>query len=103
MRFVGLTEIAAFVAQYPRDAEAVRAWVTEMKHRTWASAATLAIDFPNADASRLPVVVFFLGPRSFRFETLIDFRNGIVLLTEIHRPAIMPGRSYQNWTVHRDH
>lgn len=103
MRFVGLTEIAAFIAQCPGDAETVRAWMMEIKHRTWASAGALALDFPNADASHLPVVVFYLGFRSVRIETLIDFRNGIVLLTEVHRLAMMPGRSPQNWAANHDH
>jgi mRNA-degrading endonuclease HigB of HigAB toxin-antitoxin module len=103
MRFVGLTEIATFVAQCPDRADAVRAWLTEMKHRNWANAAALASDFANADASELPVIVFYLGPQSVRIETLIDFRNGIVMLTKIHWPAMMPGRSRQSWMVHRDH
>jgi len=93
MRFLGLTEIASFVAQCPSHADAVRAWLTEMRHRTWECAAALASDFPNADTSHFPVVVFYLRQEAVRIETLIDFRNGIVLLTQIHQPAVMLGRS----------
>lgn len=102
MRFAGLTEISAFIAQWPAYADVVRAWLAEMKSRAWPSAAALASDFPNVDASRLPVVVFYLGSQSVRVETVIDFRNSIVLLTQIHAPAMMLGRSPQDWTAH-DH
>ena len=88
MRFVGLTEVASFVLQCPDQSEVVRAWLTEMRHRTWVTAASLLSDFPNADASRPPDVVFHLAAGSVRIETIIDFRTGVVLLTRIHHPTM---------------
>jgi hypothetical protein len=83
VRFVGQTEIASFLLEWPEYAEPLQAWLTEMKHRRWPSADALAVDFPNVDASRAPVLVFYLLPAGIRIETLVDFRNGIVLLTVI--------------------
>jgi mRNA-degrading endonuclease HigB of HigAB toxin-antitoxin module len=103
MRFVGQTEIAAFLAECPDQSDGLRAWLAEMKHRTWGSADALAADFLNIDASGLPTVIFYLEPTALRIETLIDFRNGVVLLTAIQRPAMMPSHSRQTWNAHRDH
>ena len=103
MRFVGQTEIAAFLAECPEQSEGLCAWLAEMKHRSWGSATALVADFLNVDASDLPVVIFYLEPTSLRIETLIDFRNGVVLLTAIQRPAMTSGHSNQTWNTHRDH
>jgi mRNA-degrading endonuclease HigB of HigAB toxin-antitoxin module len=103
MRFVGQAEIAAFLAECPDQSDGLRAWLAEMKHRTWGSVDALAADFLNVDASGLPRVIFYLEPTSLRIETLIDFRNGVVLLTSIQRPAMAPGGLRQAWNAHRDH
>jgi mRNA-degrading endonuclease HigB of HigAB toxin-antitoxin module len=99
MRFVGQTEIAAFLAECPDRSEGLRAWLAEMKHRNWDSADALVADFVNVDASSLPAVIFYLKPTALRIETLIDFRNGVVLLTAIQTS----GHSLQAWNAHRDH
>jgi mRNA-degrading endonuclease HigB of HigAB toxin-antitoxin module len=103
MRFVGQTEIAAFLAECPDQRDGLQAWLAEMKHRSWGSADALAADFLNVDASALPAVIFHLKPTALRIETLIDFRNGVVLLTAIQRPAITSSHSRQTWNAHRDH
>lgn len=103
MRFVGQTEIAAFLAEYPDRSEGLRAWLAEVKYRSWGSADALAADFLNADASGLPTVIFYLDSRSLQIETLIDFRNGVVLLTAIQRPAMTSAYSRQTRKAHRDH
>jgi mRNA-degrading endonuclease HigB of HigAB toxin-antitoxin module len=103
MRFVGQTEVAAFLAECPDQSDGLRAWLAEMKHRSWGSANALAADFLNVDASGLPTVIFYLEPTALRIETLIDFRNGVVLLTAIHRSSMTPGHSRQTWNAHRDH
>jgi hypothetical protein len=51
----------------------------------------------------LPVVIFYLESTALQIETLIDFRNGVVLLTAIQRPAMTPDRSLPTWNAHRDH
>ena len=103
MRFVGQTEIASFLAECPGYALPVRAWLAEMKHRRWTNADAIVADFLNVDASRLPTVVFNLEPAALRIETLIDFRNGVVLLTAIQRPTMMADRSSPTRNTHRDH
>lgn len=103
MRFAGQTEVAIFLAECPDQGDGLRAWLTEMKHRTWGSADALAVDFLNVDVSCLPVVIFYLEPTALRIETLIDFRNGVVLLTAIQRLAMTPDRSLPTWNAHRDH
>ncbi len=62
MRFVGQTEVAAFLASSPAYDNTVRAWVAEMKSGQWHSATALAADFHNVDVSALPWVVFYLLP-----------------------------------------
>jgi mRNA-degrading endonuclease HigB of HigAB toxin-antitoxin module len=92
MRFVGQTEIFAFLAAWPVHGDTVRAWAGEIKRCRWMSAAELAADFQNVDISGVPVVVFYLRPASLRIDTLIDFRLGIVLVTGVQPPAAMPDR-----------
>jgi len=83
MRFVGQTEIAAFLAEWPGHGESVRAWLSEMKYRRWPTAAALESDFGSADVSGTPAVTFYLANASVRIETLVDFRTSVVMLTRI--------------------
>ncbi len=92
MRFVGQTEIAAFLADCPAHAEAVRAWLLEIKHRRWSNSVALTRDFLSADVSSPPAVVFDLSPFGIRIGTLIDFRSGVVLLTDIEDYASPPSQ-----------
>jgi mRNA-degrading endonuclease HigB of HigAB toxin-antitoxin module len=103
MRFVGQTEVAGFLAQSPGYVDALRAWLAEMKHGRWASAAALAADFQNVDTSELPSVVFYLTPAALRIETIVDFRMGIVLLVAIAPFAAMKGNQQRDWNARRDH
>jgi mRNA-degrading endonuclease HigB of HigAB toxin-antitoxin module len=104
MRFVGQTEIFAFLATSPGHGDTVRAWAGEIKHRNWKSAAELAADFQSVDISDVPVVIFYLSPpASLRISTLIDFRLGIVLVTGVQPPAAMSDHFLQSWDAHRDH
>ncbi len=102
MRFVGQTEVAGFLAQLPGYSDTVSAWLAEMKHGRWASAAALAADFQNVDTSELPSVVFYLAPAAVRIETIIDFRMGIVLLVGIAPFAATQGNLKHSWNAHRD-
>jgi mRNA-degrading endonuclease HigB of HigAB toxin-antitoxin module len=83
MRFVGQTEVAAFLAGSPAYDNTIKAWVAEMKSGQWGSAAALAADFQNVDLSALPWVAFYLLPSALRIRTLIDFRIGVVMLLAI--------------------
>jgi len=103
MRFVGQTEVAGFLAQSPEHGDTVRAWLAEMKHGRWVSAAALAADFQNVDTSELPSVVFYLAPAALRIETIIDFGMGIVLLVAIAPFTAMQGDSQNSWNAHRDY
>lgn len=89
MRFVGQTEVAAFLASYPAQAGPVRAWLTEIKHRQWAGYQALASDFLSADVSTPPEVVFNLAPSGVRLITLVDFKNDVVLLTSIQNRSLL--------------
>jgi mRNA-degrading endonuclease HigB of HigAB toxin-antitoxin module len=88
MRFVGQTEVAAFMTNCPAQADLVRAWLAEIKHRRWDRHEALATDFLSVDVSSAPEVVFNLSPSGVRIATVIDFRNGVVLLTSIQRHPI---------------
>jgi hypothetical protein len=85
MRFVGLAEIEAFIRDHPPDAEMVRAWVFEMKSRRWDRPEAVIRDHRGANTSRSPTVTFSLASAPVQIETLIDFRNSIVVLTNIQR------------------
>ena len=102
MRFVGQTEVAGFLARSPGYVDTVRAWLAEMKHGRWASAAALAANFQNVDTSELPSVVFYLAPAALRIETIIDFRMGIVLLVAIAPFAAMQDNPQHSWNARRD-
>jgi hypothetical protein len=87
MRFVGQTEVAAFLVGSPVYDNTIKAWVAEMRSGQWGSAAALAADFQNVDVSALPWVFFYLPPSALRIRTLIDFRIGVVMLLAIDLSA----------------
>jgi hypothetical protein len=95
MRFVGQTEVAAFLAGSPAYDSTVKAWVAEMRSGQWASATALAADFQNVDVSALPWVVFYLLPSALRIRTLVDFRIGVVMLLAIDLSAAWHGNQTQ--------
>jgi mRNA-degrading endonuclease HigB of HigAB toxin-antitoxin module len=95
MRFVGQTEVAAFLAGSPAYDNTVKAWVAEMKSGQWNSAGALAADFQHVDISALPWVVFYLLPSALRIRTLIDFRIGVVMLLAIDLSAAWHGTQTQ--------
>lgn len=97
MRFVGQTEVAAFLAASPAYDDSVKAWVAEMKSGQWGSAAALAADFQHVDMSALPWVAFDLLPSALRIRTLINFRIGIVMLLAIELSAAWHGTQTQPW------
>lgn len=96
MKFLGQSEIAAYVHDHPGEAEMLRAWVGEIKHGTWETAEGLRADFLEVDVSTPPLAIFRLGRRPVRVETIFDFRNRIVLLTALRLPAGL-------WSLHLQH
>jgi hypothetical protein len=83
MKFLGLAEAALFLREHPKQAEALRAWLGEIQHRKWCSYEALAADFQYVDITFPPRAIFRLGQPALEIDTLMDFRNGIVLLTGI--------------------
>jgi hypothetical protein len=83
MKFLGRTEVVVFLQEHPEQAETLCAWLGEIQHRHWCSREALAADFQSVDASCPPLAEFRLGRPALVIETLVDFRNGIVLLTGI--------------------
>lgn len=97
MRFVGQTEVAAFLAGSPAYDNTVKAWVAEMRSGQWGSATALAADFQHVDVSALPWVAFYLLPSALRIRTLIDFRIGVVMLLAIDSSAARHRVQPQPW------
>jgi len=87
MKFLGQAEAAAFLREHPTQSDRLQPWLSEIRFRNWRNAAALAADFRSADTSASPRVVFRFGPPALVIETLVDFRNQIVLLTAIHLAA----------------
>jgi len=83
MKFLGRTQLAAFLRDHPEQADTLQAWLSEIQYRDWRTRDALASDFQSVDATRTPLAVFRLGRPALVIETLVDFRNGIVLLTGI--------------------
>jgi mRNA-degrading endonuclease HigB of HigAB toxin-antitoxin module len=83
MRIVGQIEVATFLSDHPNETDRLQAWLAEIKHRNWDSREALSADFPNLDMSQPPLTVFRLGQAALRVETLIDFRNRVVVLRTI--------------------
>ena len=82
MRFLGYTEVASFMAQHPLHGEALGAWLCEIQYHDWRSPEALSADFRGVEVTQ-PFTVFRLGIRPLLIETIVDFRNQIVLLTGI--------------------
>ena len=87
MKLLGQTEAASFSRKHPGQAERLRAWLAEIQHRDWDSPEDLSADFKNIDATTPPVAVFRFGQPTLVIETLVDFRNRIVLLTKVRIAA----------------
>jgi mRNA-degrading endonuclease HigB of HigAB toxin-antitoxin module len=83
MKFLGRIELVAFLREHPEQAETLQAWLSEIQYRDWRTRDALTADFQSVDAARTPLAVFRLGRPALVIETLVDFRNGIVLLTGI--------------------
>ena len=65
------------------EAEVLRAWVYELKHWERIEPDHLITAFQKVDLSAAPRVVFHLSSAPLTIETLIDFRAGVVLITDI--------------------
>ena len=85
MRFVGGAEIARFIREHPPETEMVRAWVHEMKCRRWTRPEAVKADLRGADISQPPTIRFHLVSAPVLIDTLVDFHNGIVVLTDIRK------------------
>lgn len=83
MRILGQLEVANFVRAYPHETEVLGAWLNEVRHRRWANPKALIADFRLAQAHSPPYAVFRLGPTPVLVETLIDYRNGVVLVARL--------------------
>jgi hypothetical protein len=103
MRFVGQVEVAAFLDQWPTYGDTVRAWVSEIRHGNWRSAAEFTGDFKNVDVSNLPALVFYLAPAGLRIDTLINLRTGIIMLMAIEPIAASRSNQLQPWNTQRDY
>lgn len=80
MRILGQLEVADFVRAHPSETQVISAWLSEMRHRRWVSPQALIADFRYAHANPPPHAVFRLGPTPVFVETVIDYRNGVVLV-----------------------
>jgi hypothetical protein len=67
----------------PDFGDALRAWESEICHRSWKSAAAFTAFFQRADLSGLPVATFCVGSPALRIEALIDMRTGVALVTNV--------------------
>jgi hypothetical protein len=85
MRFLGQTEVAEFLRLQPAEADRIQAWLSEIRNREWSDAASLSADFRSVDTSNLPQAIFQLRDPPVQIETIIDFRNSVVLLRRIER------------------
>jgi len=86
MRFLGQTELAEFLRTQPGETDRIQAWLSEIRNRKWSSAESLSADFRSVDTSNPPQAIFQLRDPPLQIETLIDFRNSVVLLRGIQRP-----------------
>ncbi len=83
MRLLGQLEVADFAQGHPDETAILGAWVNEMRHRSWTNSAALTADFKFADTQQPPYAVFRLGPTPVFVETIIDYRNGVVLVVRL--------------------
>lgn len=83
LKFLGQSEAAQFLHYHPAHADTVQAWIGEIRHGTWRTPTDLAADFRSVEAASPPRAIFRLGHPAIVLETLVDFRNEVVLLTKI--------------------
>lgn len=83
MRFLGQVEVAEFARAHPAEAGVLSAWLNEVRQGKWANSKALVADFRFAEAQQPPYAVFRLGPTPVSVETIIDYRNGVVLVSRL--------------------
>jgi hypothetical protein len=83
MRLLGQVEVAAFVRHHPDETEVLAAWLNEVRHHGWANSDALMADFRSAEAHQPPYAVFRLGPTPVFVETIVDYRNGVILVERL--------------------
>lgn len=86
MRFVGQSEVAAFLRDHHLESERLQSWVAEMRHRHWRSPQHLTTAFRDVDVSHLPTALFRFDRPRMHIETLIDFRTSVIVLVAIKYP-----------------
>lgn len=75
-----LLECAAHASD--TDASAIWAWLKHVRERNWRTSEEVRADYSGAEL-RLPSATFRLVSRPIRIESLIDFRCGVVVVTEV--------------------
>jgi mRNA-degrading endonuclease HigB of HigAB toxin-antitoxin module len=88
MRFVGQTEVATFLRDYPAESERLQAWVAEMRQRNWQNLQEMTTAFRDIDPSRSPLIVFRFEKPPMHIETVIDFRAKVLVLLAIKHPRL---------------
>jgi hypothetical protein len=83
VRLVGLTHLEEAIRNRQESAGVLRAWRSEMCHRSWETAEALASSFRGADVSDLPTATFYVGSLPLRIDTLLDMHAGVVLVTAV--------------------
>ena len=87
MKLVGRNHLEEAIRCRPDCADALRAWRSEICHRSWRNAAALTSFFRGADLSDLPVATFRVGLPPLQIDALIDMRTGVVLVTNVSAVA----------------
>lgn len=83
MRLLGYLEVADFVRRHPGETEVLGAWLNEVRHKRWADRKAVEAEFRMAEGSWPGHAVFRIGPTPVFVDSVIDYRNGVLLVTQL--------------------
>ena len=86
VRLLGRERLAQFLRTHAgtKEADILKAWISELTNRVWAEPAVLCRDFHHVDISAPPVVIFRLAGAPLEIETMVHFKSGLVLVKGVH-------------------
>jgi len=85
LKVIGVTEINRFIDEQTCDenALAARAWLSEVKEADWESVVGLQDYYPTADASKLPLVLFWLNGSEVCIKAVVNLIGRVICITGI--------------------
>jgi len=94
MKLLGIKPLNDFKQKHADVRSQIESWEAEVKEAKWDTPYELRERYPKASLLRNQQVVFDFGGNKYRLLTLVNYKNGIVLVKKIGTH-----KEYNNWKI----